>query len=130
MKGDSVEGGCLRPPSLEVYVVSYQDITDVFGDFLLILFINENEGVMLGVLPIIEYPFSSRMVSLIFVAADGDVGGGGSSGCDTLEERRQLILLRHDLCQVRLDKVGEGRDVSEMRDGVVLSNSDREGQVS
>jgi hypothetical protein len=129
-EGDGIEGGCFGLSPLEVHVISHRDIADVFCDFLLILFINEDEGVMFGILPIVEHPLFSGMVSLIFVAADGDVRRGGGGGCDALEERRQLILLLHDLCQIWLNEIGEGGDVSEMHDGIVFSDSDGKGQTS
>jgi hypothetical protein len=98
MEWDGIEGGGFGSSPLEVHVVSYRDVVNVLGDLLFILLVNENEGVMLGIAPIVEHPFLSRMLCLIFVAADGDVRRGGGGGRDALEERRRLILHHHDLC--------------------------------
>jgi hypothetical protein len=64
-------------------------------------------NIMLGVLSVIEHPFSFRMVHLIVITADEDVGRGRGGGCDVLEERRRLILLLYCVDKVCFDEVSE-----------------------
>jgi hypothetical protein len=76
-----------------MHVVSDRHVSDIFCDFFLISFVNEDEGVMLGVVPIVDQPVLTGVVGLfVAAAADGDVGRGRGWGCHSLEERRRLIL--------------------------------------
>jgi hypothetical protein len=129
VEGDSIKGGALGPLSLEMHVISYWGVPNVFCDFFLILLINKDEGVVFGVLPVIKHPLPSRVVSLIFVTANGDVRRGGGGRRDLLEERRRLILLLYYFHKVLFDEVGECEYVSEVGDSIVFAHSDREGEV-
>jgi hypothetical protein len=81
-----------------MHVVSDRHVPDVFRDFFLISFVNEDEGIMFRVVPIVDHPFLTWVVSfLIAAAANGDVGRGRGCGCHSLEERRRLILHCHDV---------------------------------
>jgi hypothetical protein len=112
---------------LKVHVVSHRDVPNILGDFFFVLLVDEDEGVVLGVTPIIEYPLTTGVVGLVFVAADGDVRGRRGHGCHALEERRWLILHGYCVGKVRLDEVGERGDIREVGDGVVFANGDGEG---
>jgi hypothetical protein len=124
MEGNCVKGGALGTSPLKVHVVSYGDISDVLGDFFPVLFVDEDEGVMLGIAPIVEHPFPSGMVCLVLVAADRDVGGGRGGGRDALEERRRLILHFDCIDEIWFDEVCECQDVCKVGDGVVFFNGD------
>jgi hypothetical protein len=100
------------------------DITDVFGDLLLILLVDEDEQVMFGIAPIIEHPLPSRVVSFVLITVDRDMGGGRGGRCDVLEERRQLILHLGYIGEVGFDKVCKCQDVCEVGDGIILLDSD------
>jgi hypothetical protein len=107
VEGNGVKGGGFGLSPLKVHVVSYQHIPNVFGDLLLVPLINEHHGVMFRILPVIEHPLISRMICLVFIAGDGNVGGGRGGRRDALEERRRLILHLNCICEVWLDEVSE-----------------------
>ena len=70
VEGDCVEGSVLRSTSLQVHSIADILISDVFCDFLFILFIDEDEGVMFWISRIVLDPILTWMIGLFLAVGD------------------------------------------------------------
>jgi hypothetical protein len=76
MERNGVERGIFRSLPLEMHVISHRCVLNVFCNFLFVLLIDEDKGVMFRVVPIVDHPISTRMVGVVFITADGNVRRG------------------------------------------------------
>ena len=97
-------------------------VPNELGDFLLPVFIDKDEGVMMRVTSIVFMPSFPRMDG-IFIIADRDV----RQCVKSFKECFWLLLV---LGVIWVNEVGEGGNIGEVCDAVVLLVCDREGDRS
>ena len=78
MQGSAIGEGMFCSLSLEHDPISYWSVLDKLSNFLLPVFIDEDEGVVFGISSIVFMPSFPRIYQL-FVIADGNVGGCGEA---------------------------------------------------
>ena len=107
------------PFALEYNPISDWGVLDESSDFFFPILIDKDKRVVLGVSSIVLVPSFSGMHKFFFFVADGDVGRGGEPFKKGLGS---LVLT-----EVGFDGVGEGGNVGEMGNAVVLLVGDGEG---
>ena len=114
----SISRGEFRSFSLQCDTIPDGVIPDESRNFFLSVLIDEDKGVVMRVVSIIFIPSFPRMDD-IFVITDGDVRW-------STESLKECFWLLFTLGVVWVNEVGEGRDVGEVRDAIVLMVCDRE----
>ena len=105
-----------------MYSIADVVVSNVPCDLLLILLVDEDEGVMLWISGIILNPIVPRVIRFfVFAVRDCDVRRGGY----TLEECRWGPSFSNGILEIGFDLVCECRHIGEVGDAIVLAVGNR-----
>ena len=122
MERGPISGGELRSFPLQRNTIPNRMIPDEFRNLFFSIFVDEDKRVVTGVAGVVFIPSFPRMDDLL-VIADRDVRWSG----ELFKECLWLLLF---FFIIRVDAVGEGWDVCEVCDAIVLSIGDGKGDRS